>query len=155
MSISHPISRMCPPVPGEKVPGATFSYFNARNRRRIFNFLIDELKKSGITRTELATRTGKSLALISRLLGQPSNLTADTAAELLFAISGGEIEYNVTHPLNRRAGVSPPTRTEVVIHKGSEVTETTTSGQGMPEAIPRIARQTTSSYRIEKMRAAA
>jgi hypothetical protein len=57
----------------------------------------------GITQAELAVRTGKSREIISRLLGQPSNLTADTAAELLFAISGGEIEDHITYPLNRSA----------------------------------------------------
>jgi hypothetical protein len=98
MSTSHPISRMSPPAHGEKVPGVTFSYFNARNRRRSFDFLTKKFKESGITRTELAIRTGKSRALISRLLGQPGNLTADTMAELLFAMSGEEIQYSTSRP---------------------------------------------------------
>jgi hypothetical protein len=106
MSTSHPILTMFPPRDGEKVPGVTLKYFTARNRRRAFNFLVGEFKKSGITRSELAFRTGKSRALISRLLGQPSNLTADTAAELLFAICGGEIQYSVAHPLSRRLAIS-------------------------------------------------
>jgi transcriptional regulator with XRE-family HTH domain len=57
-----------------------------------------EFEMSGITRAELAVRTGKSRALISRLLGQPSNLTVDTAAQLIFAISGKEIQYGAVRP---------------------------------------------------------
>jgi transcriptional regulator with XRE-family HTH domain len=89
---------MSPPVPGEKVPSVTSRYFNARNRRRSFDFLTRKFKESGITRAELAVRTGKSRALISRLLGQPGNLTADTMAELLFAMSGEEIQYSAVRP---------------------------------------------------------
>jgi hypothetical protein len=94
---------MFPPIPERRVPSVTFSYFNARNRRHVYNFLMREFRRSGITQAELAVRTGKSREIISRLLGQPSNMTADTAAELIFAISGGEIEYHITYPLNRSA----------------------------------------------------
>jgi transcriptional regulator with XRE-family HTH domain len=62
-----------------------------------------EFKKSGITRAELAVRTGKSKAQISRLLGQPRNLTTDTMGELLFAISGKEMEYNSADPFQRES----------------------------------------------------
>lgn len=109
---------MSPPTPGEKVPGVTSKYFNARNRRRLFNFLTREFEKSGITRAELAVRTGKSRALISRLLGQPSNLTADTAEELLFAISGGEIEYHVVYPLSRETSIEYSTGAVATSHNG-------------------------------------
>lgn len=106
---------MSPPVPGEKVPGVTSRYFKARNRGRVFDLLTREFEKSGISRAELAVRTGKSRALISRLLGQPSNLTCDTAAELLFAISGGEIEYRVAYPLSRETRVEHSRQTAATI----------------------------------------
>lgn len=110
MSTSHPISKMSPPATGEKVPSVTFRYFNARNRRRGFDFLSRKFKESGITRAELAIRTGKSRALMSRLLGQPGNLTADTMAELLFAMSGEEIQYSASRPPVGHIKVRQPTQ---------------------------------------------
>ncbi|HUB15950.1 MAG TPA: hypothetical protein VMB34_28650 [Acetobacteraceae bacterium] len=85
------------------MPGVTFSYFNSRNRRHAFNFLMSEFRRSGITKAELAVRTGKSKAQISRLLGQPSNLTTDTMGELLFAMSGEELEYSGVDPFKHQA----------------------------------------------------
>jgi len=102
MNISHPISTLSPPAPGARVPNVTFSYINARNRRRAFGLLMREFRKSGITRAELAIRTGKSKAQISRLLGQPRNLTMDTLGELLFAISGKELDYGGADPFKHQ-----------------------------------------------------
>jgi hypothetical protein len=92
------------------VPGITFRYFNARNRRRAFDFLMKEFSMSGITRAELAIRTGKSRALISRLLGQPGNMTLDTMEELLFGISGKEVRYAAESPSVRQAKAVPTTQ---------------------------------------------
>jgi hypothetical protein len=50
---------------------------------------------------------------MSRLLGQPGNLTADTAAELLFAISGGEIQYSMAYKISRQPKAD--TRVEVTL----------------------------------------
>ena len=94
MTASHPISKMSPPMPGEKVPRANLTYFKARNRGRLFDFLTRKFQESGITRAELAIRTGRSTEQISCLLGQPGNPTADTMAELLFAMCGEEIHYS-------------------------------------------------------------
>lgn len=106
MTTSHPIFKMSPPLPGERVPNVTFSYFNSRNRRRAFDFLVREFVKSGITKSELAVRTGKSKAQISRLFGRPANLTTDTIGELLFAISGKQLELSGADPFKR--GVRQP-----------------------------------------------
>lgn len=96
MTASHPISKVSPPMPGKKAPRANFTYFKARNRRRLFDFLTRKFKESGITHAELAIRTGRSTGQISCLLGQPGNLTANTMAELLFAMCGEEIHYSST-----------------------------------------------------------
>ena len=99
MTISHPISRLSPPIEGGRVPDVTFSYFNSGNRRRAFTFLVREFDKSGLTRSELAVGAGKSKAQISRLLGRPTNLTTDTMGELLFAISGKTPKYRSYRPI--------------------------------------------------------
>jgi hypothetical protein len=78
-------------------------------------------------------------------------LTADTAAELLFAISGGEIEYHVIYPLDRQAAIGASVQTEVVTRKISGVTEAAVQKQNMPQAAFRMPPRLTSSHRIEML----
>jgi hypothetical protein len=110
MTMFPTISGLSVPHDSAKIPGATVSYVQARNRRHLFNFIQAEFKKSGITRAQLGARTGKGSDRISRLLGQPGNLTADTSAELLFAISGAEIQYSVIYPLSQQTKAHTPPR---------------------------------------------
>jgi len=116
------ISGLSEPVDGDRIPVATVSYITARNRRHLFEMIQTEFVKSGITQAQLCARMGKGSDRISRLLGQPANLTADTAAEILFAMSGGEIQYHVTYPVNRRS-MPKPSSSMVVIN--SEISQLT------------------------------
>jgi hypothetical protein len=102
---------MSPPIPGERVPFVTAKYMNARNRRRQFDLLHKEIDRMGITYAEIATRTGRGRAQISRLLGQSSNMTSDTMSELLFAISGCELLFVPADPFEKRQ-ISATTQTE-------------------------------------------
>jgi hypothetical protein len=68
-----------------------------RNRTHAYNLIIDEFEKSGISKAALAARLGKASETITRWLGTPSNWTLDTVSDLLFAISGAELNYNVTY----------------------------------------------------------
>lgn len=76
----------------------------ARNRRQLHQFLLRAFIASGMSRAELAKRTGKSPEVISRILGRPSNLTADTVMQVLFAINGMSPDYRSYDPLEE--GVS-------------------------------------------------
>jgi hypothetical protein len=91
-----------------RVPISTVSFVTARNRGRLFDVIQTEFEKSGISNATLGARMGKGSDRVSRILGQPMNLTIDTIAEVLFAISGGVIEYRVTHPFSGRAQEEPP-----------------------------------------------
>jgi len=73
-----------------------------RNRMRAFNVVHAELKKSGLSKAELADRTGKGADRIAHLLGAPGNWTLDTMSDLLFAISGAEIDYRISYPLDQK-----------------------------------------------------
>jgi len=73
-----------------------------RNRVRAFNVVHAELEKSGLTKAELADRTGKGADRIAHLLGAPGNWTLDTISSLLFAISGAEIDYRISYPLDQK-----------------------------------------------------
>jgi hypothetical protein len=101
MNTSRTTPRLSKPVDSEPVPPATLEYMRTRNRMRIFNLVHNELKHSGITRAQLSKRMGRGLDRISHLLGAPGNWTLDTASDLLFAISGAEIKYEASHPLNK------------------------------------------------------
>jgi hypothetical protein len=79
------------------------AYMRERNRGHIYNCVIGEFEKSGISQAMLAARLGKAPEVISRWLGSPSNWTQDTVSDLLFAISGGEPTYGVTYPLSQQS----------------------------------------------------
>jgi len=73
-----------------------------RNRMRAFNLVHAELEKSGLTKAELADRTGKGADRIAHLLGAPGNWTLDTISSLLYAISGAEIDYHISYPIDQK-----------------------------------------------------
>jgi len=73
-----------------------------RNRMRAFNVVHAELEKSGLTKAELADRTGKGADRIAHLLAAPGNWTLDTISSLLYAISGAEIDYRISYPLDQK-----------------------------------------------------
>lgn len=89
------------PTGRNKISGAAFAYMQTRNRMRAFNAVHAELEKSGLTKAELADRTGKGADRIAHLLGAPGNWTLDTISSLLYAISGAEIEYRISYPLDQ------------------------------------------------------
>jgi hypothetical protein len=99
--MSQATSMLSKPIPGQRVPESTFAYFRTRNRMRVFSLVHEEFEKSGIDQAELATRLGKSRTRVCRLLGSPGNWEHDTTSDLLFAISGGEVEYGIGHPFSR------------------------------------------------------
>jgi len=68
---------------------------------RVFALVQREFEKAGITKAELADRLERGADRVSHLLGAPGNWTLDTVSDLLFAISGAEINYHVTYPLQR------------------------------------------------------
>lgn len=89
------------PAPGERVSLDTFVYWRSRAKREAYNLVIREFKKSGITKTELARRLGKTLPEVSRMLGGPANWTIATVSDLLFAICSGVPEWNLAFPLDK------------------------------------------------------
>ena len=85
------------------IPLGTLGYFRGRNRWRIYEFVLAEFRKSGLSQADLARRLRKRPEVISRLLGAPGNWGLDTMSDLLFAISGGEPRYGIAHPLDGAA----------------------------------------------------
>jgi len=79
---------------GPPIPAAKRSYFQARLKNRLFNFILDKFadeQKNGLTKAALARRIGKSPEVVNRLLGAPSNLTLDTLSDLLLGIKSEEL----------------------------------------------------------------
>jgi hypothetical protein len=91
------------PVGATLIPPGTLGYFRGRNRWRVYEIVLREFQKSGLTQADLARRMGKRPEVISRLLGAPGNWGLDTVSDLLFAISGGEPVYSTGHPLDEAA----------------------------------------------------
>jgi hypothetical protein len=91
------------PSGSAKVPLGTFAYFRARNKRRAYDLVIKEFKKSGLSQADLSRRLGKGTDRVCKLLGGPGNWTLDTVSDLLFAISGAEPKYMLDYPLDKPA----------------------------------------------------
>jgi hypothetical protein len=93
-------SQLSKPSDGQRIAPWELAYFQARNRSRAHELVLSEFDRSGITQAELARRLGKRPEIISRLLGGVGNWGLDTLSDLLFGISGGEVAYEVAHPLD-------------------------------------------------------
>ncbi len=89
------------PEGADVIPLGTLGYFRGRNRWRVYELVLTEFKKSGLSQADLARRIGKRPEVISRLLGAPGNWGLDTVSDLLFAISGAEPAYQVAYPLGK------------------------------------------------------
>lgn len=87
-------------VKSERIPIGEFGYMRARNKHRLYSLVIEEFKKSRISQADLARRLGKGPDIVSRWLAAPGNWRLDTVSDLLFAISGAELNYGLIYPLN-------------------------------------------------------
>ena len=109
------------PTGNDPIPRRSLGFARALSKHALFTFLRTEFKKSGLSQKDLADRLGgKDAATISRILATPSNLETDTAADFLFAISGGVLKYDVTYPFEEQ-------KQEISI--APEATSTTPSGE--------------------------
>lgn len=98
MTTSPTLSPFSPTGTGA-IPAWEFAYFQARNRSRVHDLVLNEFKKSGLTQAELARRMNKRPDVVCRLIGAPGNWGLDTLSDLLFAISHAEAGYSIVHPL--------------------------------------------------------
>jgi len=100
MTMSQATSSLSKPESDEQIPIGTLGYFQARNRNRIYDLVLSEFLRSGISQATLARRLGKGTDIVCRRLGAPGNWTLDTVSDLLFGISGAEPEYGLSYPLD-------------------------------------------------------
>ena len=107
MNTSRLTSVLSKPSGTNKIPIGALGYFRARNKHRMYDLVVKEFKRSGLTQADLARRLGLGTDRVCRLLGGPGNWTLDTASDLLFAISGAEPTYSLGYPLDRPASNRP------------------------------------------------
>jgi hypothetical protein len=88
------------PTDDERVPIGTLAYFQARNRARLYETVINEFERSNISQATLARRLGKRPEVVSRFLAAPGNWEIDSVSDYLFAMSGAETEYAISQPLD-------------------------------------------------------
>jgi hypothetical protein len=99
MTTYHTTSALSNPIGDERIPEGVFEYLQLRNRMNVFTVVQNEFLNSGITQSTLAKRMGKGSDRICHLLAAPGNWTMDTASDVLFAISGAVLSYQITYPL--------------------------------------------------------
>ena len=115
MTMSHQTFTLSKPVDGEKIPPATIEYFRARNQNNIHSLILEKLVESKLTQAEICKRLGRRPDVVCRWIGAPGNWTLDTVSDLLFAISGEEIDYQTADPIGsqRRNHNQPDWQTEI------------------------------------------
>jgi hypothetical protein len=101
MTTYRPTTAPSKPTGADRIPIGTLGYFRARNKHRVYDLVVKEFKKAGISQADLARRLGLGTDRVCRMLGAPGNWTLDTASDLLFAISGAEPTYGLAYPLER------------------------------------------------------
>src|SRR4051794_28168545 len=101
MTTSAGASYLSRPNGNTAIDRSTLAYFQSRNRSRIYDAVVQEFLKSGISQATLARRMRRRPESVNRLLGAPGNWTLDTVSDLLFAISGAEPAYGVQYPFDQ------------------------------------------------------
>ena len=101
MSTSPTTFALSKPSGREGIPNGVLEYFRTRNRLRVFSLVQREFEKQNITQSELAARLNKGTDRVCHLLGAPGNWTLDTVSDLLFAMSGAEVDYETRYPLDQ------------------------------------------------------
>ena len=87
-TITSPITFSPDDYKANPVPNGLVALMGRRACSDFYNHIVRRFNESAITRTELARRSGKTTAQISRWLASPHNWTVETAGIILFAING-------------------------------------------------------------------
>ena len=98
MDISQHLIRLFENRDGAQIPAGVLGYFNARVRNKLHELVVNEFIRSGLSMAQLSSRLNKSPAQITRWLGTSGNWTIDTASNLLLAISGATIKFEIERP---------------------------------------------------------
>jgi transposase len=77
------------------------AYFRERQRNRIHEVVLSEFLDSGMTKTQLAKRMGRSLSRVTKWLAAPGNWEMDTVSDFLLAIRGAELEPSLSRPFEQ------------------------------------------------------
>ena len=85
---------------GDPIPLGKRAYFGERLKNRLYDLIITEFMKRGLSKADLARRTGRRPEQITRWLGSPGNWTLDTVSDLLLAM-GAELQVGIS-PLDGR-----------------------------------------------------
>src|SRR5258706_16329150 len=101
MNTSRTTSAPVKPAGREPIPAGDLEYLRTRNRMRLFTLVQKEFQRSGLSQADLAARMRKGTDRICHLLGAPGNWTADTASDLLWAMSGAVPKYALEYPLEK------------------------------------------------------
>lgn len=100
MTISRTMHSLSKPIGRERISTSAIAYVQTRTKMRAFNTVHKQFRKSGLSQAELASRLGKGTDRINKILSAPGNWTLDTIAELLFAINGGVVSFDVAFPMD-------------------------------------------------------
>ena len=98
MTTSQKNFTLCKPTGGDPISLGDLAYMQARNRYNVYELVLKEFQRSDLSQADLARRLGKKPEIVCRWLGAPGNWTLDTVSDLLFAISGAEVEYSLAYP---------------------------------------------------------
>ena len=78
---------------------ASLEYFRQRQRNRLYELVLTQFGKSGLTRAALARRLGCRPEQVTRWLRAPGNWKLDTVSDLLLAVSRSELDAKLSYPL--------------------------------------------------------
>lgn len=91
------------PSGDDPIPLNVLGFLRAHNKYNVYELVLNEFQRSGLTQAQLARRIRKNPDRVCKILGGPGNWTLDTIADLLFAISGGVAKYSMSYPLDEAA----------------------------------------------------
>lgn len=74
------------------IPLGVRAYIGQRAKNSFYDYVMDKFYASGLTQAQLARKIERNAGQINRMLAGPGNWTIETAAELIAAISGEELQ---------------------------------------------------------------
>jgi hypothetical protein len=111
----------------------TRAFFQARLKRRLYTLVLEKFKEAaseGLTKAELARRTGRKPEVITRFMQTPSNWRLDTVSDLLLGICGEELIVSTRSPAKASPRNHEPHDIIPGIAPGRKIETTSTESAG-------------------------
>jgi predicted XRE-type DNA-binding protein len=88
----------------DKPSAGDIAYVIARNRQQAFNVLVEAVKESALSQSQIAEYVGITEERLSDILTYPRQVEFDTLSKVIFVACGAAVRMTLTYPITPDMG---------------------------------------------------